>query len=89
MPAPPRSDFETGQISGPKLISSLITLDYVKDMCSVYGSGKVFSLPSTPNTTEVNALGGFDLNVDNLAIIDGECAYFLCLCFLTHLKTLT
>lgn len=75
MPSPPPSDFASGKTSGPQLVSSLLTLDYVQDMCSAYPPGKVFSLPSTPNTTEVNALGGFDLNVDNLAIIDGECTF--------------
>lgn len=46
-----------------------------------YPPGEYFSVPNWPNVTAVNALGDFDLAMDKIAFIDGECellAYYYC-----------
>ncbi|TRM64169.1 serine carboxypeptidase S28-domain-containing protein [Schizophyllum amplum] len=57
----------------PRIISSFITLETESKICDLaYPPGDYFTVPSQPNITAVNALGGYDITADRLAIIDGE-----------------
>ncbi|KAI0761167.1 peptidase S28 [Trametes elegans] len=59
--------------STPSLISKLVTLDYSSLICKLaYPPGEHFQVPAEPNITAVNALGGYHIAHDRLAIIDGE-----------------
>ncbi|KAI5476322.1 hypothetical protein MNV49_007893, partial [Pseudohyphozyma bogoriensis] len=57
----------------PSLISQLITLDYTSEICSkAFPPGKLATVPKTPNVTEINQWGGFELEYSRLAFIDGS-----------------
>ncbi|KAL1745274.1 peptidase S28 [Schizophyllum fasciatum] len=57
----------------PRIISSFITLETESKICKqAYDPGEHFTVPAQPNITAVNALGGYDIAADRLAIIDGE-----------------
>ncbi|KAL1736475.1 peptidase S28 [Schizophyllum commune] len=57
----------------PRIISSFITLESESKICKqAYAPGEYFTVPAEPNITAVNALGGYDIAADRLAIIDGE-----------------
>ena len=57
----------------PRIISSFITLESESKICKqAYAPGEHFTVPAEPNITAVNALGGYDIAADRLAIIDGE-----------------
>ncbi|KAI0641128.1 peptidase S28 [Trametes meyenii] len=57
----------------PRIISKLITQEYASVLCKLaYAPGEHFTVPPQPNITAVNALGGFGIAYDRLAIIDGE-----------------
>lgn len=59
--------------SGPKLISSLLNLDYVSEVCRRgYPPGKFNKLPPRPRVWEVNDIGGFHLSKERLVFIDGQ-----------------
>lgn len=60
--------------SGPKLISSLIDLEYTSEMCRKgFPAGQHYSVPAHPNVDEINRIGNFSIDVDRLAFIDGQC----------------
>lgn len=64
----------TFKSSGPKLISSLIDLEYTSEVCRKgYPAGKYYALPEHPDVDEVNKIGGFSIEMDRLAIINGQC----------------
>jgi len=57
----------------PRIVSRLHTLENESKICrQAFLPGKHFTVPSLPNVTAVNALGGFSIARDRLAIIDGE-----------------
>ncbi|KZP11672.1 peptidase S28 [Athelia psychrophila] len=57
----------------PRIISRLLDLAYAMRPCQqAFPPGKHFKIPTMPNITAVNALGGFEIAADRLAIIDGE-----------------
>lgn len=59
--------------SGPKLISSLLDLNYTSQVCKKgFLPGTQFTVPDHPQTEEVNKLGNFTIDVDRLAFIDGQ-----------------
>ncbi|OBZ72031.1 putative serine protease EDA2 [Grifola frondosa] len=59
--------------SRPRIISRLITEEYSSMICRLaYPPGKFFQVPPQPNITAVNALGGYNIAADRLAIIDGQ-----------------
>ncbi|PWN50319.1 hypothetical protein IE53DRAFT_296762, partial [Violaceomyces palustris] len=59
--------------SGPKLISTLLDYDYAHAVCKEgYQPGEHFEIPARPNVTEVNSIGGFGIEMDRLAFIDGQ-----------------
>ncbi|KAI9455808.1 peptidase S28 [Lactarius psammicola] len=51
----------------PTIISRLLDIDYQHKIC-----GSTTAVPSLPNVTAVNSLGGFHIEADRLAFIDGE-----------------
>ncbi|KZV92277.1 hypothetical protein EXIGLDRAFT_692920 [Exidia glandulosa HHB12029] len=57
----------------PRIISRLITLEYVSRICKVaYPPGKHFRVPRLPDVVgAVNSLGDFAIAADRLAFIDG------------------
>lgn len=60
--------------SGPKLISSLMDLDYASEVCRKgFPKGKYYTMPDHPNVKEVNDIGGFNIAKDRLAFINGQC----------------
>lgn len=64
-------------VSGPKVLSALLDLDYVSEICHKgFAEGKHFKMPEHPNTTEVNRLGAFSIEMDRLAFINGQCECF-------------
>jgi hypothetical protein len=65
----------------PRIVSRLHTLENESKIChQAFPPGEYFSVPPLPNVTSVNALGGFSIAKDRLAIIDGE-SEFVCLHF--------
>ncbi|KAI0917296.1 hypothetical protein AcW2_007465 [Taiwanofungus camphoratus] len=57
----------------PRIISRRLTLEYESKICQqAFLDGEHFVIPSMPNVTAVNILGGFGIAADRLAIIDGE-----------------
>ncbi|PFH49952.1 hypothetical protein AMATHDRAFT_62072 [Amanita thiersii Skay4041] len=57
----------------PRIISRLLTLDYLSKLCKqAYLPGERFVVPTQPNITQVNDLGGYAIAADRLAIIDGQ-----------------
>jgi hypothetical protein len=79
MTAPPipsandKDDPRTFRLSSPKLISSLIDLEYTSEVCRKgYPAGKHYTMPAHPNVEEVNKIGGFDIAKNRLAFINGQ-----------------
>jgi hypothetical protein len=63
----------TSEAPGPKLISSLIDLNYTTNVCrNGFLPGKQFKMPSMPRNDLVNRYGSFDIAADRLAFIDGQ-----------------
>lgn len=63
-------DFRT---SGPKLVSTLLDLEYTSEMCRKgFAGGKHFRVPAHPDVGAINKLGNFSLEMDRLAFIDGQ-----------------
>ncbi|EPQ32464.1 uncharacterized protein PFL1_00659 [Pseudozyma flocculosa PF-1] len=59
--------------SGPKLISTLVDYDFAHDICvRGFPKGEVNEVPPRPRVDEVNELGGFDIQMDRLAFVDGQ-----------------
>ncbi|KAK2465388.1 hypothetical protein APHAL10511_002742 [Amanita phalloides] len=59
--------------SYPRIVSRYLTVDYLSKICKqAYLPGKYFTVPSRPNITDVNRLGGYAIAADRLAIIDGQ-----------------
>ena len=57
----------------PRIVSRLHTLENESKIChQAFLPGEHLTIPSLPNITAVNALGGFSIARDKLAIIDGE-----------------
>ena len=51
-----------------------MTLNYTHKICEQsFPPGEHFSIPTWPNISVVNDLGGYDLEMDRLAFIDGDC----------------
>lgn len=60
-------------LSGPKLISSLIDLEFSSEVCRKgFPPGEFSSVPAHPNVSGVNDIGGFNLEYERLAFIDGQ-----------------
>lgn len=75
MTGPPASnpDGSNPTISGPKLVSNLLDLEYTSEVCREgFPDGEFSKVPEHPNVSEVNEIGGFDLESSRLAIIDGQ-----------------
>ncbi|UZJ55270.1 hypothetical protein CBS101457_004590 [Exobasidium rhododendri] len=63
----------TFQLSSPKLISSLIDLEYTSEVCRKgFPAGQHFAMPKHPNVKEVNEIGNFHIAKDRLAFINGQ-----------------
>lgn len=59
--------------SGPKLVSTLVDYNYAHEVCEKgFPAGEHFTMPARPDIDQVNSLGGFQLQVDRLAFIDGQ-----------------
>ena len=59
--------------SHPRILSRLHTLGNESKTCSqAFPSGRYFTVPKLSNVTAINALQGFHIEKDELAIIDGE-----------------
>jgi hypothetical protein len=57
----------------PRIISHLLDIDYEHKICvQAFPPGKHYAVPPLPNITAVNSLGGFHIEADRLAFIDGE-----------------
>ncbi|KAF8585928.1 peptidase S28 [Ramaria rubella] len=57
----------------PPIAAKALTLSYVSKICQqAYPPGEFFQVPTEPNVASVNALGGYFIAADRLAIIDGE-----------------
>ncbi|OCH94429.1 peptidase S28 [Obba rivulosa] len=57
----------------PRIISRYITEEYSSLICKLaYPPGQFFQVPATPNITDVNKYGGYNIAADRLAIIDGQ-----------------
>ena len=62
------------QLSSPKLVSSLLDLEYASEVCRQgFPQGKHYKMPAHPNVDEVNKLGGFQIAKHRLAFINGQC----------------
>lgn len=82
MTAPPvpeenKEDSYTFKLSGPKLVSSLVDLEYASEVCRKgFPAGEYYTMPDHPNVEEVNKIGGFAIEKDRLAIINGQCEFY-------------
>ncbi|KAI0291929.1 peptidase S28 [Multifurca ochricompacta] len=57
----------------PAIISRLLDIDYEHKICKqAFPPGVHYSVPPLPNVTAVNSLGGYHIEADRLAFIDGE-----------------
>lgn len=60
-------------VSGPKIISSLVDLEYSSEMCRKgFPAGKHFSVPEHPDVAAVNVLGNFSIAHYRLGFLDGQ-----------------
>lgn len=64
--------FQVAPSSGPRIMSLLLSHDYFTRPCREGFVQGVHAVPSAPNTSAVNALGGVDLRMDRLAFLDFE-----------------
>lgn len=61
------------QVSGPKLLSSLVDLEYTSEMCRLgFPEGKHFKVPAHPDIAAVNVLGNFSISYPRLGFLDGQ-----------------
>ncbi|PWZ02731.1 hypothetical protein BCV70DRAFT_224424 [Testicularia cyperi] len=59
--------------SGPKLVSTLLDYAYAHEICEKgFPAGEHYTMPARPDIDEVNKLGGFELEFDRLAFVDGQ-----------------
>ncbi|KAH8977627.1 peptidase S28 [Lactarius akahatsu] len=57
----------------PTIISRLLDIDYQHKICvQAFPPGKHYVVPPLPDVSAVNSLGGFHIEADRLAFIDGE-----------------
>ncbi|KAM0751280.1 hypothetical protein T439DRAFT_313583 [Meredithblackwellia eburnea MCA 4105] len=57
----------------PSLVSRLITPDYTGQVCPLaFPPQNGYTVPARPNTTIINQHGGYDLEADRLAFVDGS-----------------
>ncbi|KAK9900803.1 peptidase S28, partial [Cystobasidium minutum MCA 4210] len=57
----------------PSLLSRHIDLDYTHQICrQAFPEGKHVKMPTWPNVTLINQYGGFELEEDRIAFIDGS-----------------
>ncbi|KAF8514159.1 serine carboxypeptidase S28-domain-containing protein [Gautieria morchelliformis] len=57
----------------PAIAAKALTVPYLSKICKqAYPPGQFFTVPDQPDVASVNALGGFHISADRLAIVDGE-----------------
>ncbi|KUI56518.1 putative serine protease EDA2 [Cytospora mali] len=65
--------FQAAPKQGKSLLSRVMTGNYTQEQCTMaFPPGKYNSIPSSPNVDIWNAYGGYDLQADRLAFIDGN-----------------
>lgn len=72
--------------TGPSLVSHVLQVPYTQQWCTwAFPAGKHNKIPSTPQLSEYNKYGGYNIQADRLALIDGSTDVWLDLCYHSEL----
>lgn len=65
--------YQAAPKDGPSLILNVLQVDYTQQWCTwAFPPGKYNVIPSTPDLSQFNKFGGFNIKADRLAFIDGS-----------------
>lgn len=74
--------YQTAPREGKSLISRVLDVQYTQEWCDwAFPPGNYNRIPPTPDLQLWNRYGGFDLQADRLAFIDGEIDPWLDACY--------
>lgn len=75
--------YQAAPASGPALLSRVVQIDYTQQWCKwAFPKGTYNSIPANgPNLTYYNLYGGFNIQADRLALIDGSSDVWNDLCY--------
>ncbi|KAG0652531.1 putative extracellular serine carboxypeptidase [Hyphodiscus hymeniophilus] len=77
--------YQVAKSEPPRLISEVLQVDYTQQWCNwAFPKGKYNAIPSTPDLERVNVYGGYSVEADRLAHIDGGVDVWLDVCFHSH-----
>ena len=78
--------YQVAPTNGPSLISRVLQIDYTQQWCTwAFPPGEHNSIPATPQLHYYNKYGGWDVQAENLAKIDGNTDVWLDLCYHSNL----
>ncbi|KAK7746030.1 hypothetical protein SLS53_002752 [Cytospora paraplurivora] len=78
--------FQAAAKQGKSLLSRVLDGNYTQEQCNLaFPPGKYNSIPSSPNIDLWNSYGGYDLQADRLAFVDGNQDPWLDACYHSNL----
>ena len=74
--------YQVSPAMGPSLISRVLQIPYTQQWCTwAFPDGQFNKVPATPSLHYYNKYGGWNLQAENLALIDGNTDVWLDLCY--------
>ncbi|CEJ91941.1 hypothetical protein VHEMI07623 [[Torrubiella] hemipterigena] len=74
--------YQVANTDGPSLVANVLQADYTQQWCNwAFPEGEYNSIPSKPDISQWNDYGGYSVEADRLAHIDGEQDVWVNVCY--------